>query len=61
MKDLGMNNWKDGVAIIGDGESCEWTSLWGEFKSISHPSEDFQFATDKGAWNLGDINLRVDI
>lgn len=50
-----MSNWKDGVAIIIDGESSEFK------KSSSHPSEDFEIAVDIGAWNLGDVNLRVDI
>lgn len=57
-----MSNQKDGVAIIGDGESCEWTTLWGEFKKfMSLISEDSEFAIDIESWNLGNVNLRADI
>lgn len=30
-------------------------------KSVGHPSDDFEFVVDRRAWNLGDINLRVDV
>lgn len=57
-----MSNQKDGVAVIGDGESCEWTTLWGEFKKfMSLISEDSEFAIDIESWNLGNVNLRADI
>lgn len=57
-KDLGMSSRKDEVTITRDGES-EAVHVVGErLRSISHSSEDFEFAVDRGAWNLRDVNLR---
>lgn len=59
-KDLGMSSRKDEVTIIRDGESEAVHIVGGRLRSISH-SRDFEFAVDRGAWNLRDVNLRDDI
>lgn len=41
---------------------AKWTTMWGDFnKAIGHLSEDVEFAIHRGAWDLGDVNLRGDI